>query len=174
MIKGGKGGAKTLTGLKFEKRVDIRTLLKKLKGYKIKDHDVYFEGKITAQIYQKHDFYKKFLEPQGVDWTKILSTRLLPDQVIFILTSKTLYVVEMKFQNVPGSVDEKLQTCNFKKEQYAKLVEPLNIKIEYVYILSDWFNTERYRDSLNYVKEVGCHYFFNELPLSFLGLPLPK
>jgi hypothetical protein len=41
--------------------------------------------------------------------------------------------------SVAGSVDEKLQTCDFKRKQYLKLVQPLGIKVEYVYVLNDWF-----------------------------------
>ena len=48
----------------------------------------------------------------------------------------------MKYQEVTGSVDEKLQTCDFKKKQYKKLMAPFNIEVEYIYILSPDF--ERY------------------------------
>jgi hypothetical protein len=80
----------------------------------------------------------------------------------------------MKFQEVAGSVDEKLQTCDFKNKQYTKLLSPLGISVKYTYILSDWFKDQSYKDVLEYVRSVGCYYFFNELPLDFLGLPKPK
>jgi hypothetical protein len=89
------------------------------------------------------------------------------------LAGKTLYIIEIKFQEVAGSVDEKLQTCDFKNKQYNKLLAPLGISVKYVYILSDWFKKDVYRDVLKYVESVGCYYFFHELPLSFLGLPEP-
>lgn len=73
-----------------------------------------------------------------------------------------------------GSVDEKLQTCDFKNKQYNKLLAPLRISVKYVYILSDWFKKDVYKDVLRYVNSVGCHYFFYELPLDFLGLPQPE
>jgi len=80
----------------------------------------------------------------------------------------------MKFQKVAGSVDEKLQTCDFKKKQYTKLMAPLNIDVEYIYILSDWFKHSAYKDTLNYIISVGCHYYFGVLPLNKLGLSVPK
>ena len=80
----------------------------------------------------------------------------------------------MKFQKVAGSVDEKLQTCDFKKKQYTKLMGPIGIRVDYIYILNDWFNVPAYRDVLGYIKEVGCDYFFNEIALSRLGLPSEK
>jgi len=79
-----------------------------------------------------------------------------------------------KFQKVAGSVDEKLQTCDFKRKQYAKLMAPLNIEVEYIYILSDWFKKLEYKDVLDYIISVGYHYYFEYLPLQKLGLPVPQ
>ena len=50
----------------------------------------------------------------------------------------------------------------------------LNIDVEYVYILSDWFRNPGYKDVLDYIISVGCHYYFNYLPLKKLGLPVPE
>jgi len=71
-------------------------------------------------------------------------------------------------------VDEKLQTCDFKKKQFRKLFATLNIEIEYIYILGDWFKLPKYKDVLDYVISVGCQYYFGYLPLQKLGLPVPK
>jgi len=49
----------------------------------------------------------------------------------------------------------------------------LNIEVEYIYILSDWFRKKEYRDVLNYVISVGCQYYFEYLPLQKIGLPVP-
>ena len=64
-----------------------------------------------------------------------------------------------------GSVDEKLQTCHFKKRQYEKLVAPLGLRVAFYYLLNDWFRNASYRDVLEYIEEVGCRYFFKEIPL---------
>ena len=87
--------------------------------------------------------------------------------------NKTLFIVETKFQTVAGSVDEKLQTCDFKLRQYKKMFEPIGLNVKYVYVLNDWFKKKEYADVLAYIKSVDCDYFFNELPLSYLGLPVP-
>lgn len=171
MIKDGKGGAKTLTGLRFEERVDLHKVIETVKGYSIKGNDVFFSGKKVAEIYRKHDLYKKLLEPNKIDYSKLISKKLLPDDAIFVLANKTLFIIEIKFQNVAGSVDEKLQTCDFKNKQYNKLLKPLGITVKYVYVLNDWFKKPEYKDVLDYVSAVHCHYFFNEIPLEFLGLP---
>ncbi|GAB4415533.1 MAG: hypothetical protein OHK0032_11690 [Thermodesulfovibrionales bacterium] len=38
----------------------------------------------------------------------------------------------------------------------------------------DWFNKPVYKDVLDYIHSVNCHYKFNELPLAWLGLPTKK
>lgn len=173
MIKGGKGGANTLTGLKFETRVDLRTVFNKLKDYEVKENDLFYKEKLVAKFFKKHGLYAGILEEHNIDWKDLLSKKLLPDETIFVLNSKTLFIIEMKFQNVAGSVDEKLQTCDFKKKQYTKLLKKAGINVEYIYILSDWFKKKEYEDTRKYIKSMGCSYYFKELPLEVLGLPKP-
>ena len=173
MKKKGFGGGNTITGLRFERGRDILSILNNAKGYFVKDDVVYYLGKEVARSYRKYGLYK-FLESQGVDYKKIISKKLLPDEALYVIVKNTLFVIEMKYQEVTGSVDEKLQTCDFKKKQYKKLMAPLNIEVEYIYILSDWFRKPEYKDVLDYVISVGCQYYFQYLPLEKLGLPVPK
>ena len=174
MIRGGKGGSKTaIAGLRFESRVEMKKLLASLHGYRVDGDTVYFQDKKVAEFYGKNKLYKNLLEPKNIDYSSIISKKLLPDEAILILAGNTLFIIEIKFQEVTGSVDEKLQTCDFKRKQYSKLLEPTGVDVEYVYILNDWFKKPEYRDVLEYVKSVGCHYVFHILPLSFLGLPEP-
>ena len=170
MIKGGIGGASTKTGLHFEGRSDLIEALKLIPGYTAANNTVFFHGKPVAQKLQKGLLYT-FLGSKGVNYKDILSKKLLPDEALYVFESKTLYIVEMKFQQVAGSVDEKLQTCDFKKRQYVKLMSPLGINVEYIYLLNDWFKKPEYRDVLAYIKEVDCDYLFNEITLARLNLP---
>jgi len=176
MKTGGFGGANTITGLNFEGKVDLHELLKKIPGYKVSRITdkagvcVFFEDKPVAQCFRKHDFYR-FLDEQKVNWHNILSKKLIPDDAMLVIIRETLFIIEVKYQQVAGSVDEKLQTCDFKRKQYLKLVSPLGLKVEYVYVLSDWFKKPEYKDVLDYIHSVNCHYKFNELPLAWLGLP---
>jgi len=171
MIKGGKGGARTLTGLRFESRSDLKQKFSYLKNYRMRDNTLFFKNKPVAHIFKKYELYTKFLDERKVDWKSIITKKLLPDDVIYVLANNTLFVVELKFQEVAGSVDEKLQTCHFKLRQYRKLLNGTDVKVEYLYVLNGWFKKPEYVDVLEYIKEVGCHYFFEELPLKFLGLP---
>ena len=89
-----------------------------------------------------------------------------------ITKNNTFYIIECKYQQVGGSVDEKLQTCDFKKKQYKRLLASLNFEVEYIYILNDWFKKPEYKDVLAYIHSVGCDYYFNYIPLQRLGLPV--
>lgn len=176
MIEGGTGGGLTLTGLHFERRVDFRELIAAVPGYEVRrrfgtcGHEVLFHSKLVARCFKKSEFYD-FLAESGVDCAGVLSRKLLPDDVLLVPDRKTLFVIEVKYQQSEGSVDEKLQTCDFKHKQYMRLVAPLGLRVEYVYILNDWFKHPKYRDVLNYIESMDCHYRFNELPLDWLGLP---
>lgn len=171
MIKGGKGGANTKVGLKFEKRTDIKKLIGKIRGYKIKEDEIYFKGQKVAEIYSKHKIYKNLLPKYHIDYKKRASAKLLPDEAILILKDNTLFIIEKKIQHGGGSVDEKLQTCDFKKKKYTRLLKGTGIKIKFAYVLNDWFNKPQKKDTFDYIKSRRCYYFFKRLPLEFLGLP---
>jgi hypothetical protein len=176
MVEKGKGGANTHTGLNFEKKVDFTDLLRGIRGYSVKKSsnnagsEVYFNETLVARCFKKYAFYN-FLEENGINWKAIISKRLLPDDALLVIIRETLFIIEVKYQQVTGSVDEKLQTCDFKRKQYLKLVKSLELKVEYVYVLNDWFKKPEYKDVLDYINSVNCHYKFNELPLAWLGLP---
>ena len=150
MKEKGFGGANTLTGLNFERHVDFQTLLAAKSGYEVKPvsgkagKGVFFKGQLVARCFRKHDFYE-FLDEEGVNWKPMLTKKLLPDDALLVIVRETLFIIEVKYQQVEGSVDEKLQTCDFKRKQYLKLVTPLGLKVEYVYVLSDWFKDPRYK-----------------------------
>lgn len=177
MKENGIGGANTKTGLVFEGKTDLQTFLCGQKGYSCKTNnlgwvDVFYNKEQVASIFKKTALYR-FLDSRKVDWKSILSKKLLPDDSIYVVCNNTFFVIECKFQKVAGSVDEKLQTCDFKKKQYKKLLSQLNMEVEYIYLLSDWFKQKQYKDVLEYIISVGCSYYFEYIPLSKFGLPVP-
>lgn len=190
MIKNGKGGGNTKTGLIFEGKTDLGTFLSQQKGYsvdtvsdrvsfngkntKVSIRTVYYNGEKVAELYKKHEFYSSFLKKLDIDWTQYISKKLLPDDSIFVIIKNTVYIIECKHQQVNGSVDEKLQTCDFKKKEYKKLLSKANLDVEYIYLLDDWFRNAKYKDVLDYIHSVNCDYFFEYIPLYRLGLPVPK
>ena len=58
MIKGGKGGGNTRTGLIFEGKTDLSVFLKHQPHYDVINHDVFYDGEKVADIktyYSKED-----------------------------------------------------------------------------------------------------------------------
>lgn len=172
MIRGGIGGANTMTGIKFEGKVDLLTQLSLLTGYDVKGNTIFYNNEQIAYSYRKNSLYI-FLKEQGIDYKSYISKKLLPDDAIYVVKDNTIYIIEVKFQITAGSVDEKLQTCDFKKKQYQKLLSSLNYEVEYIYVLSDWFRKSEYKDVRDYIISVGCQYYFEYLPLDKIGLPVP-
>ncbi|GAA7894361.1 hypothetical protein HpMS204_04980 [Helicobacter pylori] len=107
---------------------------------------------------------------------KILSSQLLPNNAIFVPSNNTFFILEIKYQGTGGSVDEKLQTYNFKLKQYKKLFKSLECQVEFIYILNKWFiEKPKYKDALDYIRSVNCQYYIGDikdLPLNKIGLPV--
>ena len=89
MIKNGKGGGNTKTGLIFECKTDLATFLNGQPGYRVDDGVVFYDGEKVARIFKKHAFYR-YLKEIGVEWEKIISKKLLPDDSIYVIINNTL------------------------------------------------------------------------------------
>lgn len=169
MIKGGTGGANTnLTGLAFEKSTKLEDALREA-GFEVEKFLVSKDSKIVGNLVPKRKLYK-FLEDREVDWKTRISSRLEPDEALYSLRSQKLTIIEKKWQQVSGSVDEKLQTSGFKLNQYRKLVDGLDIDVQFVYLLSDYFTSPKYADVLAYIRASGADYHFKSIPLELLDL----
>jgi hypothetical protein len=173
----GAGGANTNSnGHKFEDMVEILSLFDE--NYSItKSTRLLNEVKNMSVIKGNNKIYthlkykgalNNFFSERGVtvcptkNNSGVLSKGLGPDDAIYDHSSDTLMIFEKKFQDGPGSVDEKLQTCDFKKKQYTKLCNLIGAKVEYVFILSPYFelNKHIYKDVFEYIESVGCRYYF--------------
>lgn len=190
MIKNGKGGGNTKTGLVFEGKTDLGTFLSQQSGYRVVEEkenvvfnskktvitvrNVYYKDEKVAELYKKHEFYKSFLKKLDINWEDYISKKLLPDDSIFVIIKNSVFIIECKHQQVSGSVDEKLQTCDFKKKQYKKLLSKANLDVEYIYLLDNWFRDSKYKDVLDYIHSVNCDYYFEYIPLYRFGLPVPN
>ena len=166
------GGARTnVNGLRFEQETSLEEALINA-GYRITDRNLIKDkhNNCLGIIAPKHAFYKAILEPEGIDWKDYISKKLLPDEAFLNFNNNTVYIIEKKFQHDSGSVDEKLQTCDFKKKQYQKLLQDTPYDVEYLYVCNDWFRQNCYSDVHDYIHSVGCHIFFDAIPLGFLGL----
>ena len=170
------GGSRTnKNGLSFEGRTSLIESLNQHSDISIQGNtNIYFNGKNIGYYCEKHQFYSTFVEPQlrrkGIDWTTLTSKKYLPDSVIVNNENRTVYVVEKKFQEGSGSVDEKLQTCEFKKKIYQKLITLTGYETNYYYLLNEWYNQDQYNDVKEYILSVGCKFFINEIPLEEFGI----
>lgn len=202
MKSGGIGGANTKTGLAFEVEKDLPTFISEQKGYDVIGNDldtklfrdgtlkkigtklrkpneqfrwqVLYKNEEVAQIFQQEGLYRYFAEIEGYNFLNYISRKIKPDDSIFVMDNNTVFIIEKKTQNVEGSVDEKLQTADFKLKQYKKLFAPLNKEVKYYYILDSWFEQAKYKDVRNYIISVGCEYRYDYIPLKVLGLPVPE
>lgn len=116
------GGARTnVNGLHFEQTTALDTALN-FAGYRVSEHTIY-DGTVKIGLsVQKHDFYRYFLKPNHIDYTNYNSKKWLPDECFVNLQTNTVYIIEKKFQNSSGSVDEKLPSCDFKKKSMKNSV----------------------------------------------------
>lgn len=132
----------TTTGLLFEEMVKIQQ-----SGINVTKHELY-----------------RYLKSKGIDYTTLISKKLLPDEAFVDIENSRLVIYEKKFQQTAGSADEKPQTCAFKIWEYRKIAAALGLKdVTYTYIFNEWFKKPEYEDMLKYIKSVdGCDYFFWE------------
>jgi len=85
---------------------------------------------------------------------------LQPDECYLDEKNKILNIIEKKFQQTYGSVDEKIQTAEFKKWFYEKQYP--NYTIKYCYCLSDWFKQDKYKPDLEFNKIKGFEVFWGK------------
>lgn len=164
------GGARTnANGLRFEQMTSLDSALLSV-GYHLHNCNVYLNDELIGVSVPQRKLYSHFLIPNGIDYRDFNSKEWRPDEAFINFTNSTAYIIEKKYQNCSGSVDEKLPSCHFKKWEYQKLFEPLGINVEFIYVFNDWFKDPRYRDTLQYIEFVNCHYFYNEIPLYAIGL----
>ena len=72
MIKDGIGGGNTKTGLVFETKTNLKTLLNGLKNYNVdENNNVLYKNKLVGMIFVKNGLYK-FLEKNNVNWKNYL------------------------------------------------------------------------------------------------------
>lgn len=164
------GGARTnVNGLHFEQTTSLDTALHNA-GYDVIDYEVFLNDEVIGMSVPQAKLYSKFLKPRKIDYRKYNSKQWRPDEAFINFQNNIAYIIEKKYQHGSGSVDEKLPNCVFKKQEYEKLFKPLGFDVEFIYVLSDWFHDPRYRDTLEYIEDVGCYYYYNDLPLEAIGL----
>jgi hypothetical protein len=169
--KSGGGANTNKNGLAFEKKACLLTKLKKTDNISVNENNEVFKNDTLVGLYcPKYSFYKKFLKVNGIDWRDRISKQLLPDIVFVNYQTKTIYFGDNKFQKGPGSADEKIETAHYKHFVLSELCEDLGYKIDYFYLLNDWFLQKKYNTVKKYLDLYGYKYYFNEIPIEHVGL----
>jgi hypothetical protein len=178
------GGIQTnINGLSFERDTDLLAAFEKESifkieiipsKYKTRTAKIFFQKDHIGYFYEKQSLYRDFfLKKHNIDFDDEKYSLLEPDNVFINLKNKTAYIIEKKFQSMGGSVDEKLQTCDYKKNHFYKpKFKKIGYETQFYFLLSDFFDDEKKSDVFDYVKNVGCRYFFKTIPLPELGIEL--
>ena len=170
------GGSNTnFNGLSFEDRTNLLESMEAHRDicYSKKDNmtEIFFKNTSIGFYFEKHDFYKNFLEKRfEINYKEINSKKYLPDAVFVNDKNKTVYIMEKKYQEGSGSVDEKLQTCDFKKKVFSKLLKETGYDIQYYYLLNNYFEKKEYDAVKKYIESIGCKYFFDDIPFRDIGI----
>lgn len=201
MKKGGTGGANTNRGgLAFEKKTDLSARIRRDLSdiYDLKEHvyrpddlviktstptyevirkvDNHLVGLITKQF----AFYDALKETTGLENTN--HKKWKPDEAFFNFDVNSVFVVEKKWQNGSGSVDEKMFGFVNKRRLYQRIFDNLSIEPKPSVQFSALFNkswflyggndqyTDQYQDYFDSLREDAIKIFFDDYEYWWFGL----
>ena len=150
----GAGGANTnRNGLPYEALTDLKT------EYQVNNSEEYYQditfngcSNVVFKQTQQSKFFKAMAHAVNTEITKAHGCKR-PDQGFIREDTKTIFIIEKKFQKGAGSICEKIQTPHMKLWQYGRTFPEYTIV--YIYSLSDWFKTNcvaelEYLEHMNY------------------------
>lgn len=97
----------TSTGLNFEKKVILNK-----EGINLSKNNLY-----------------KFLKNKGIEWNKIISRKLLPDEAYYNEETKHFDIYEKKFQKTEGPLMKSHKPADLKFENFLKLAMQSGLRI---------------------------------------------
>ena len=180
------GGAKTNTnGLKFERDTDFSELVDSLPNYEVKEID-FKDKKVTkgfdvfrigeekpiGKIMPQYRFYD-FLKELEIENTN--SKQWKPDEVFINFENHTVYIVEKKWQESEGSVDEKLLGFGNKRRIYQRLLDSVHegepFSVQFIFVGNkSFFGQDKYRDTFEMLRGDGIKIMLDEYDMTFFGL----
>lgn len=135
----GAGGSNTnKNGLSYEKLTDLSTNYQVIKTSQYSNLIKFNEFDISFIETKQSNLFKYMNNNEKIDKSinKAHGCKN-PDECYINEQSKTIFIIEKKFQQTSGSVCEKIQTSDFKVWQYNRTFPTYSIV--YIYCLSDWF-----------------------------------
>lgn len=91
----------------------------------------------------------------------IKSKNFRPDGAFVSKDRKNVFILECKFQQCLGSIDEKILNGPIKRELY-RMKYPEVDEFKYGFVLSPWYKQESYDSWINILKLYGIKIFFTE------------
>ncbi|KIS03293.1 hypothetical protein [Paucilactobacillus wasatchensis] len=201
MIKGGIGGANTNRGgLEFENSTDLVARIKRdLSGkYQLQDHQYAIknivinsstpsydvvriaDNKLIGIITKQNAFYNALKETTGLSNTN--NKRWKPDEAFFNFETNTIFIVEKKWQQASGSVDEKMFGFVNKRRLYQRIFNHLTSEPKPTVQFSALFNSSwflynngevqvpAYQDYFDNLREDAIKIFFDNYDYWWFGL----
>jgi hypothetical protein len=162
----GAGGANTnLNGLSYEEKTNLenhykiiqviycdkKNIVKKIKFIGYEEYTLINANKVLLYKYMIKNGEKNNKLKQASGCKE-------PDEAYIDENRKIIYIIEKKFQQTSGSVDEKIQTGPFKKLHYGEQFP--NYIVHYIYCLSDWFKQDEYNCVLEYLTKNNIQIFW--------------
>ena len=166
----GAGGANTnANGLSYESNTNLATeyvlITPDTETPNISSHS-YIKFKDSEKVFicaNKRDLYKIMSDMNELNTSlSPASGCKFPDEAYINMDDKHVYIIEKKFQQCSGSVDEKIQTGQFKQYHYRKMFP--NFQVSYIYCLSNWFKRQDYTSVLEYLSENKIPVFWGDDP----------
>jgi hypothetical protein len=155
------GGANTnKNGLSYEKLTDLHARYTIIASHTNHQY-IQFKNKNTVYTLVKKNRFLKYLDKHiDASISKGHGCKN-PDECFINEHTKTIFIIEKKFQTQGGSVCEKIQTAEFKMWQYSRMIP--DYKIVYIYCLSDWFKCNCIAE-LQYLDIKGIPVFYGNDP----------
>lgn len=133
----GAGGSNTnKNGLPYEELTDLENCLTIIETYEF-SNKIKFNNYEKILLRTKQSNLFKCMEKYIDKKIKKAHGCKNPDECYIDETTNTIFIIEKKFQQVSGSVCEKIQSPDFKIWQYRRTFP--HFDIVYIYCLSEWF-----------------------------------
>lgn len=196
MKNGGTGGANTnKSGLAFERKTNLADRIKEDLADKYTLKEIHFPNKSTAKAFevirksnntkigiltQQMRFYDVMKQIYDID--NVNHKRWKPDEAFFNMENNTVYIVEKKWQNTSGSVDEKIFGFVNKRRLYQNNFNQLTNEpkptVEFCALFnSSWWldgnngkNMQGYQDYFDNLRIDGVKIFFDSYEYWWFGL----
>ena len=153
----GAGGSNTnKNGLPYEELTDLDNRITVLENNKYSKKITFDDNEKPFIKTKQSNLFKCMKDDIDTNIEKAHGCKN-PDECYIDQETKTMFIIEKKFQQTSGSVCEKIQTPDFKIWQYKRTFPKHNIV--YVYCLSEWFK-KNCKAEMEYLDYKNIPYFW--------------